>query len=118
MTYAHLTTALLLMVGLGLVVWDVLVAFCNDEPNEDDTISGIVLKAARRCSGVPFAFGVLMGHLFVDQPWVRVGQPWAALWLVACTAFLTLLFHHLKFRYAAWVCLPLGIVAGAGLWPQ
>jgi hypothetical protein len=118
MTHANITIVLLLMVGLGLVVWDVFVAFCNDTPNEEDTISGILLNAAKRFAALPFAFGVLMGHLFVDQSWLRIPQPWAAAVLVAMAAGLALGYNHRPSRYATWVCLLAGIPAGAAFWPQ
>jgi len=53
--------------ALLLIAWDVYVAFFNKTPNDRDTISGIVLGWARKHPVVPFAFGVLMGHLFWSQ---------------------------------------------------
>jgi hypothetical protein len=118
MTYPTATILILSVAAIVLVAWDVYVAFFNDVPNEDDTISGILFAAAQRFAGLPFAFGALSGHLFIDQPWVDPPQPWGVCALAGCGMALALVFHCFRHRYAAWICLPLGIVAGALLWPQ
>lgn len=58
------TIAILLSVAAFLVLWDVAVAL---SPEPDDTISEVVLDWAGRHPIVPFALGVLCGHLFWPQ---------------------------------------------------
>ena len=67
------TLTLLAVSAAVLIGWDVYVAL-NDVPNDRDTISGIVLGFARRHTIVPFAFGVLMGHLFWPQMVAQRGK--------------------------------------------
>ena len=47
-----------------LIGWDIFVAVT---PQGGDTISEVLLTFARRHPALPFAFGVLMGHLFWPQ---------------------------------------------------
>jgi len=56
-----LTAYIFLAFVFGLIAWDVFVAV-NDVPG--DTISEIVLSWTGRFCVVPFAAGVLMGHIF------------------------------------------------------
>lgn len=60
------TKTILILAGatLGLVAWDVYVWL---SPGGGDTISEVVLGWAKKTVVVPFAFGVLMGHLFWPQ---------------------------------------------------
>lgn len=59
-----ITIGLLLVVAVLLIVWDVYVA--NNTPT-GDTISEITLLAASKHPVIPFAFGVICGHLFWPQ---------------------------------------------------
>jgi hypothetical protein len=55
------------IVGAGVlawVAWDIFVA-ANETPG--DTISEVMLAAARRSPVIPFAVGFVMGHLFFPQ---------------------------------------------------
>jgi len=63
----EITIWLLIGTATVLVAWDVYAAFLNDTPNDRDTISGVVLGWARRHPVVPFALGVLAGHLLWPQ---------------------------------------------------
>lgn len=67
------TIALLLSMGAGLIGWDVYVAVeeRNIEPGKGATISEVTLGFAQRHPIVPFAVGVLCGHLF----WPQVRKP-------------------------------------------
>jgi len=59
-----ITIIILISVVAGLIAWDIVVA-ANDTPG--DTISEIVLKAARAVPALAFAIGVVCGHLFWPQ---------------------------------------------------
>ena len=65
------TIAIMAVTALVLIGWDIYVAFFNRTPNEKDTISGILLGWSKRVWVLPYAFGVLGGHLFVP----RTGEP-------------------------------------------
>ena len=58
------TIAILVVATLLLISWDIWVYL---EPTPGDTISEVLLKYARPHPVIPFAFGVLMGHLFWPQ---------------------------------------------------
>jgi len=58
------TGVILIIVTTGLIVWDIFVAWT---PVKGDTISEVVLTTAHKNPSLPFAFGVLMGHLFWAQ---------------------------------------------------
>lgn len=65
MTARHwITIAVLATCGLVLIVWDLIVATDGKPGN---TISEITLYYARRHPVIPFALGVIMGHLFWAQ---------------------------------------------------
>jgi uncharacterized membrane protein len=57
------TISILIAVALLLIGWDIYVAVNKDE---GDTISEILLWVSKHPI-MPFAFGVLMGHLFWPQ---------------------------------------------------
>jgi hypothetical protein len=61
---ARVTWALIIVAATVLITWDVKVAL-NDVSG--DTISELLLEMAYRNPVLPFAFGVLMGHLFWPQ---------------------------------------------------
>jgi uncharacterized membrane protein len=64
-TMTKLLTQFVLLACIVLLIgWDIVVAV-NKIPG--DTISEIVLGYARSSPIIPFAFGVLMGHLFWPQ---------------------------------------------------
>jgi len=59
-----ITIAIIAIVTVGLIAWDIYVF---KTPEVGDTISEILLEWAKRNPIIPFAFGVLMGHLFWSQ---------------------------------------------------
>ena len=65
MTDSNWTVLILIATAILLLVWDVYVAYFNDE--KDDTISAIVYRSALKHPLFPFAIGVIMGHLFWPQ---------------------------------------------------
>jgi hypothetical protein len=66
----EITIALMAVATVLLVVWDIYVA-TNREPG--DTISEILLGWARRIAFIPYAAGVISGHLFWPaQPLIPV----------------------------------------------
>jgi len=67
MTPRTWTIGILIAVTLLLIMWDVYVAFFNKVPNRQDTISGVVLGFAKRHPVIPFAIGVVCGHLLWPQ---------------------------------------------------
>jgi hypothetical protein len=58
------TISILVAVAALLVAWDVWVYL---EPTGGDTISEVTLGFARRHPVLPFAIGVVCGHLFWSQ---------------------------------------------------
>ena len=64
MTTRWWTITVLLSASAALILWDIYVAAT---PPGGDTISEIMLGWARKHPIVPFALGVLMGHLFWSQ---------------------------------------------------
>lgn len=59
-----ITVAVMAICAAALIGWDIVVA-ANDTPG--DTISEITLAFAMRHPVIPFAVGVLMGHLWWAQ---------------------------------------------------
>lgn len=71
-----ITIALMAVCAAILIGWDIYVAFGNDTPNREDTISGILLEWSRVAWILPYAFGVLAGHLFLPvSPLSLAGCP-------------------------------------------
>ena len=64
MTSRTITISILAAVTLLLIAWDIYVA---TNKQKGDTISEVVLGFARRHPVIPFALGVLMGHLLWPQ---------------------------------------------------
>jgi len=125
MGYEKITIYIMVAATVVLISWDVFVAFFNQEPNEKDTISGIMKSAGRECAFLPYGWGVLMGHFWVwvvPEPWIP--QPWAALSLVGIGGIVTGAHFFIKKRIGRFVYLPpilylaIGIILGSGLWPQ
>ena len=65
MTDSNWTVLILVATAILLLVWDIYVAYFNDEKN--DTISSIVYRSALQHPLLPFGIGVIMGHLFWPQ---------------------------------------------------
>jgi len=55
------TYGVLITTGVVLFAWDVIVAL-DGEPN--NTITRVLRRTARKWLILPFAFGVIMGHLW------------------------------------------------------
>ncbi len=58
------TIGILITIGVFLIAWDIWVLI---EPTEGDTISAVTLEFAQRHIIIPFAVGVICGHLFWPQ---------------------------------------------------
>jgi len=122
---ARCWTMLVMAVAVGLMIgWDVYVAFFNRIPNRVDTISGIMLGWAQQIWTLPFAFGVLGGHLF----WPALAGPvFGAVWSIPVLLALAILIGVTGWWYRrkniGWVAQgPLlvitGVLLGHWLWPQ
>lgn len=61
-----LTKLVLAATTVGLIGYDVFVAV---EPTQDDTISEVINLLAADHPILPFAWGVLTGHLFLRKDW-------------------------------------------------
>lgn len=61
-----ITIALLVAFTLALICWDVVAQVTV--PDSSATISRIVLGWAQQHPALPFALGVVMGHLLWSQP--------------------------------------------------
>ena len=117
----------IIMMGVAvalLIVWDVYVAFFNRVSNRVDTISGITLGWSKKVWSLPFAFGVLGGHLF----WPALGGPilggvWSIPMLLAIALVISGMGWWFGRQNKGWafqgpVLVVLGVLAGHGLWPQ
>ena len=71
MDTVKITKYIILAAIVGLIGWDIYVAMT---PVKGDTISEIMLTFAMSHPVIPFAFGVLFGHLFWSQK-VDVQKP-------------------------------------------
>jgi hypothetical protein len=58
------TIGILIAIAVILIAWDVYVYV---EPSDGDTISEVTLAAAGKHPVIPFAIGVICGHLFWPQ---------------------------------------------------
>jgi hypothetical protein len=122
------TIVLLALCTAALIVWDVYVAFGNRVPNKRDTISGILLGWSRAAWILPYAFGVLVGHLFLpESPLSLVSCPrlLCIAVLMAAGFMFTAISTWLWWRGTRWawpyqapVLLILGVLSGNMLWYQ
>jgi len=62
--------------GSVIIGWDIIVAFFNRVPNDEDTISGITMGASLKFWTLPYAFGILGGHLFMPGVFMRSVTWW------------------------------------------
>lgn len=58
------TIVILVVVTVGLIVWDI---YAGTNRERRDTISVVILGYAKRWTIIPFALGVVMGHLLWPQ---------------------------------------------------
>ena len=121
----------IVVMGIGatlLIGWDIYVAFGNREPNERDTISGILLGWGKGTWILPFAFGVLVGHLFLPaSPISLVDCPRLLCIgvLLAQGLTITMVGVWMRKRWAKWpwpyeapALIVVGILSGHMLWYQ
>lgn len=107
-----------------LLTWDVYVAFFNKVSNRLDTISGITLGWSENIWVLPYAFGVLGGHLF----WPALGGPllgevWSLPALLVTALLIAGIGRWFRARHKGWtlqgpVLVALGVLAGHAFWPQ
>jgi len=110
-----------------LIGWDIVVAFFNKVPNDKDTISGITYGASLKVWTIPYAVGVLCGHLFMPGVFLDTVRWWGVSILLAVGigfgVFSLLRGKHLsqsKWRIAlrGYGTLNAGIVMGWLFWTQ
>jgi hypothetical protein len=122
-SYGAITIAIISSAVALLVVWDVWVAFCNDVPNENDTISGIMRRIGRRVVAIPLGLGGVCGHFWGPSIPSPLGQPESVIVAGFIVVSLTVA-HFVMRRYKVWpdwtalVYLLVGIPIGAIMWPQ
>jgi hypothetical protein len=122
------TIMIMSCVFVGLVGWDVYVAFGNHVPNREDTISGILLNWSKTVWILPYAFGVLCGHLFLPASPLSVTEcpHWLRIAVIFASAFVIEMIgvwvRRRGIRVAWPVQAPLllisGIAVGHALWYQ
>lgn len=123
MPYREVTIALVGLCAIVLIAWDLFVLLANDE--EGDTISEVLSKSGNRFWTLPYAFGVIGGHLWMPGSPLPVATWWSVLLLVVLgvlagvVGFFAGRLPQPKLRIAgrAFGLLNLGLVAGALLWP-
>jgi len=123
---AIITIALMALVTVGLIGWDVFVAF-NKIPNSIDTISGRMKAWGKQTILLPWLWAGLFGHFWGP---IRAGQLLPMKTGLPLLLFLTwgvlllgtVLRHYEITITSSWILffliLNLGAVAGASLWPQ
>lgn len=109
---------IVLAVLVAAAVWDIVLAVNSVK---GDTISAVALESARHCSLIPWAVGVIVGHIFLspifDLPW-RSWATWtvlAALTAAVIAGDIVLAPHG---PVAVGVAAPLGGVVGMVVWPN
>lgn len=60
-TFHYITISIIIVCAVVLIGWDIYVV---QDGIRGNTISAIIFEASLRLSALPYAFGVLMGHLF------------------------------------------------------
>lgn len=125
MSWRFWTIAIMAGCASVVIVWDIVVALYAKNLSRT-TVSGVTLGWANKWWGMPFAFGVLGGHLFMRGtlffPHPLMGGPL----LMAMAIILVVVGHHLttvdqpKWRQVlrAFALINLGLVSGHLLWPQ
>jgi len=103
-----LTQVIVLGAVVALIGYDVWVYV---EPSPSDTISEIMLAWARLYPELPFAFGILAGHLFVPFKRTR------SIPLLGAVCVVFVLVARL-FPIPLAVALVAGLITGSTLWSQ
>ena len=127
MEYRTITLIVMAVCASVLIGWDIVVAFFNKVPNEEDTISGITLGASIYAWTIPYAFGALGGHLFMPGYFLEAVTWWGMTLLLGFGIALGVFgiafgrkLNQGKGRVAlrAYGVLNAGIVMGHLFWPQ
>lgn len=116
----------LFIIAIGAVVWigwDIIVAI-NDTPG--DTISEIVLEFSIKWWILPWAFGVLIGHLFWPGNHLKYFTYWGSKFVLIISGLVLLLLNALIIEctdfendgYLSIIMVIVGILWGRALWPQ
>lgn len=114
--FDKITVALFIAVAVGLIVWDVILGL-----KKEKTESMWLAKWARDWNALPFAFGTLVGHWFMQNPnphyaWWPYGAVAIALVAAVWDASLRLYVPRWA-RYPGWWLL-VGVLNGYLTWPQ
>jgi len=122
-----ITIIIMAAVAAILIGWDIYVAVGNKVPNRRDTVSGITMGWSLKVWFLPYAVGVLGGHLFMPGVLLdRVTKQGIAI-LIATAVGLTIVgvvhgdqLSNKKWRVAlrAYGLLNLGMIMGHLFWPQ
>lgn len=117
----EVTWALMGLVTIVLIVWDIYVVVGNSTAH--DSISSKMQVLGQCAVGVPLMWGVLGGHFWGDFSLDPLfGQPWSEIVLASSVLALTAM-HHLLRRarempgWSALIYLAAGIPMGVLLWP-
>lgn len=124
MGYREATICVMAICAAVLIGWAVFVRFGNDETG--DTISALSLQASLSCWVVPYAFGVLGGHLFMPGMPLPSTTWWSVLLLVVVGIMVgavgiwkrRLPFTKPQIIARAFGLMILGILCGHLFWPQ
>lgn len=125
MTWRFWTVVVMAVASSVVIIWDIIVAL-NSKHLRRDTVSGVTLSWANKWWGLPFAFGVLGGHLFMRGVWFFPSPWFGGPALTVMAICLVLLGHHVtsddqpKWRHTvrAFALINFGLVSGHLLWPQ
>lgn len=119
------TIIVMLTAGTLVIAWDIYVAFFNKQDNRLDTISGITLGWSMKMWGLPFAFGVLGGHLFMTGSILTFVSWWGITILASLAIGLSVLGYFITKNRTPWRTavrgfglILLGLVMGHLFWPQ
>ena len=121
------TLVIMAVSAVVLIAWDIVVAFFNDTPNREDTISGITLGASLKFWTLPYVFGALGGHLFMPGVFLESVTWWGMALLLGIgiglgafgIAFGERLSHtRARSSLRAWGVLNAGLLMGHLFWPQ
>lgn len=123
---ALITVALIGIVTVGLIVWDIYVAI-NKVPNSLDTISGRMRDWGKQAIILPFLWAMLFGHFWGPIRPGDIVEPKTGIALLVFTGWGVLLAGMVLRNYGinvnnSWILflliLNFGALAGACLWPQ
>lgn len=118
------TIIILSVVATVLVAWDIYVAFFNQE--RKDTVSKVLLDGSKRVWLLPYAWGVMGGHLFFSSSTGPALGPWPSIIVLIGSGVLVSLIGCITIKKGwGWrwpvqvpMLLFMGVIAGYLLWPQ